>query len=351
DVFRFLRDVARSGGGLQEGVRLRGGLSKIRCLAARAPKTDVEIEVHLYETESDIPLWKYSISLTQKGGGAVSETKAIVRYEKVWKNNELILERPNEEDENDEELKQYTHLEQPTSNGKFRDLADFFKSLDYQHIIPQLIRDPSSFQRTGNKEEFFGRDLLEKLSQMPERKRNNQLNKIEKALKYAVPHLKNLELIKDKMGIPHLQAVYEHWRPHGAKQDEDQFSDGTLRLIGLLFAMQNGIQPLLLEEPELSLNSGVVQKLAEIIYLMQKRKSGKRQVILSTHSYDLLNNNGISAKEIVILKPVKEGTSAENADSIADIRNLLNTGLTPAEVVLPHAEATGISGLTRPFQG
>ncbi len=30
DVIRFIRDIARDGGGLQEAVRQRGGLSKIR---------------------------------------------------------------------------------------------------------------------------------------------------------------------------------------------------------------------------------------------------------------------------------------------------------------------------------
>ena len=46
DVFRFLRDVVRRGGGLQQAVEERGGLTKIRCLAARK-EPDVEIEVHL----------------------------------------------------------------------------------------------------------------------------------------------------------------------------------------------------------------------------------------------------------------------------------------------------------------
>lgn len=35
DVFRFLGDLASPGGGFQEAVRRRGGLSAIRCLAAR----------------------------------------------------------------------------------------------------------------------------------------------------------------------------------------------------------------------------------------------------------------------------------------------------------------------------
>ena len=35
DALRFLRDVAKQGGGLQTAVRVRGGITKIRCLAAR----------------------------------------------------------------------------------------------------------------------------------------------------------------------------------------------------------------------------------------------------------------------------------------------------------------------------
>ena len=36
DVFRFLRDLASSGGGLEEAIRRRGGVTAIRCLAAPA---------------------------------------------------------------------------------------------------------------------------------------------------------------------------------------------------------------------------------------------------------------------------------------------------------------------------
>ncbi len=35
DVFRFLRDLATPGGGLQKAVADRGGVSRLRCLAAR----------------------------------------------------------------------------------------------------------------------------------------------------------------------------------------------------------------------------------------------------------------------------------------------------------------------------
>ena len=47
DVFRFLRDIAKSeGGGLQKAVNDRGGVSKLRCLHARND-TEIRIEVSL----------------------------------------------------------------------------------------------------------------------------------------------------------------------------------------------------------------------------------------------------------------------------------------------------------------
>jgi hypothetical protein len=42
-------------------------------------------------------------------------------------------------------------------------------------------------------------------------------------------------------GQPHLAARHEHHRPKAGWQREDQFSDGTLRLIGLLCSLLEGI--------------------------------------------------------------------------------------------------------------
>jgi predicted ATPase len=340
DALRFLRDLAKDGGGLQKAVKDRGGLSKIRCLYARR-YPDVEIEVHLSENELAVPTWKYSIGIKQKKGGL---NEPILSYERVWRNGEQLINRPDPEDEQDSLRLTQTYLEQINANAEFREISKFIESILYLHLVPQLLRYPEAFSGPGIQEDPFGRNFLERVVKTPERTRRSRLKKIEGALKIAVPQLKQLTDIKDEMGIPHLEAVYEHWRPGAGKQREDQFSDGTLRLIGLLWSLLESDSLLLLEEPELSLNAGITAKLPSLIYRLQKAK--KRQVMLSTHSADLLSDGGIGGEEVLLMTPTAEGTKVEVASSIQEISSLLDAGLTVADAALPHATPAQVGQLS-----
>lgn len=339
DVFRFLRDIAKPGGGLQTAVKERGGVSKIRCLSARQnPK--IEIEVHLSDYSSHQPIWKYAIGITQQTRGY---RQPILAYERVWKRNEIIVDRPDIDDEKDELRRTQTHLEQISANANFREIAKFFESVLYLHLVPQLLRYPEVFSGPGISEDPFGRSFLERITKTPEKTRKSRLTKIENALRFAVPQLKHLTHIKDEMGVPHLEAVYEHWRPQAGKQREDQFSDGTLRLIGLLWSLLESDSLLLLEEPELSLNAAIVKKLPSLMYRIQRQK--KRQIILTTHSADLLEDKGIGGEEILLLTPSLEGTKVTTASSIDNVRDLLEGGLSIAEAVLPLTKPSEINQL------
>ena len=329
DVFRFLRDIAKQGGGLQYAVKQRGGLSKIRCLAARE-HPDVEIEVTLSEYSSDIPDWRYAIGIKQEPRGY--RFPKIV-YERVWKNNKLIMGRPNEEDKKDPALLTQTHLEQISANQQFREISNFFESVKYLHIVPQLIRNPEAFVGPGIPDDPYGRNFLDTVARTPARTRHSRLGKIESALRTAVPQLRSLTNIKDASGIPHLEAIYTHWRSKGARQQEDQFSDGTLRLLGLFWALLESDSLLLLEEPELSLHSAIIVQLSPLMYRLQQQR--KRQILVSTHSADLLVDKGISGDEVILLNPVDEGTEVILASSMRQIRSLLKQGFTPAEAIFP----------------
>jgi predicted ATPase len=336
DVFAFLKDIAKPSGGLQNAVTERGGISKLRCLAARQ-YPDVEIAVHVADNGSK---WTYAIGIKQEARGY---RQPYLAYEKVTRGDRVLLERPDAHDVRDKLRLTQTHLEQINANAEFRDLVRFFDSVAYLHLVPQLLRHPEAFSGPGIPGDPYGRSFLEKVARTSEGTRKARLRKIEAALRVAVPQLKELTDVKDETGIPHLEAVYQHWRPRGAKQREDQFSDGTLRLIGLLWSLLEGDSTLLLEEPELSLNSGIIRRLPALMYRIQRQK--KRQMIISTHSSDLLSDAGIGGEEVLLLTPSEEGTRVELASSIKEIRDLLEGGLTVADAALPRTVPSEIPQL------
>jgi predicted ATPase len=330
DVFRFLRDVAAAdGGGLQKAVRNRGGVSKLRCLAARSdPK--IAIEVHIAERDDEAPVWRYRMEIGQETRGY---RQPILAREAVWRGGEPLLDRPDDADRQDPERLKQTHLEQVNANAEFRDIARFFQSITYLHLVPQLLRHPEIGRSATLDQDPFGQGFLDRVARTSPRSQETRLRKIEDALKIAVPQLQQLRFERDEAtGQPHLAALYAHWRPNAGWQREDQFSDGTLRLIGLLWSLLDGESPLLLEEPELSLNDGVVRHLAGMIHRLQRQR--RRQVLVSTHSTTLLNDEGIGGEEILMLRPGPEGTTAERASDVAEIAALLEGGLPPGDIVI-----------------
>ena len=330
DIFRFLRDIVKTdGGGFQKAVRDRGGVSKIRCLAARRDP-EIVIEIHIAETPDTPTKWRYRLGFHQETRGY---RRTLLTNEEVWKENELILDRPDKDDEVDTERLTQTFLEQVNMNAGFREIAQFLRNVTYLHLVPQLLRFADSIQGRIVEEDPFGQGFLERVASVPERTRRSRLKKIESALKFAVPQFEQLEFIRDEnTGRPHLRALYSHWRAQGVWQQEDQFSDGTLRLLGLLWSLLESDSVLLLEEPELSLNLGIVSQLAPLISQMQR--SRRRQVFVSTHSDALLTESGIDGTEVLMLIPTKTETAVKVAWNVKHVRRLLEAGLTVGEVVL-----------------
>jgi len=333
DALRFLRDVASPGGGFQEAVGRRSGVSAIRCLAARK-YPDVEIAV---EVGAPGASWKYELAFHQD-----NQRRQLVRKERVRKDGELLLDRPNAEDRADTVRLTQTYLEQVNVNQPFRELVDFFASVRYLHIVPQLVREPD--RSVGRSNDPFGGDFLEQVARTQPRTRDARLRRIRDALRVAVPQLQEVELARDARGTPHLRGKYQHWRPQGAWQNEEQFSDGTLRLMGLLWVAMETSGPLLLEEPELSLHPEIVRALPQMLARAQRRTG--RQVFLSTHSPELLRDEGIGLDEVLLLLPEGEGTSVTLAASHQDIRDLLEGGLSLADAVIPKTRPPHAMQLT-----
>lgn len=346
DALRFLRDVAKQGGGLQTAVRVRGGITKIRCLAARE-QSNVKLAIELSESDSRELCWHYELNFKHTGGG-IRENQVKIVSEKVFSGREqrYVLDRSAETLGEDEETLKYTYLEQPNANKDFRVIQQFLQNVEYLNVVPQMVRESASSSYSGDKEDYYGRNFLKRLALLNDNTRRSYFRKINEFLKLAVPQLEELSFVKDEIGVPHLEARYVHWRTRGSKQQEIQFSDGTLRLIGFLFALIDSNGVLLLEEPEINLHPGIVAQFPEFIAKIQRVKKGGRQVFITTHSYDILSNEGIAPEEVLLLTNSPEGTEVEVLSNVEKAKNILAAGFSMADVVMPLTKPWSIESMS-----
>ena len=75
-----------------------------------------------------------------------------------------------------------------------------------------------------------------------------------------------------------------------------------------------------------------------------QRRSG-RQILVSTHSPDLLSDEGLGLDEVFLLRPGPEGTEVGPASDMQEVKDLLESGLSMAEVVLPKTQPRQASQL------
>src|SRR5688500_4005515 len=92
-----------------------------------------------------------------------------------------------------------------------------------------------------------------------------------------------------------------------------------------------------MEEPELSLHAEVVRQLPQLIEQIHKARKGRRQVIISTPSEQMLLVYGLAADDVGWLDPSPEGTILRTASEDKKILEQLRAGLTVADVIFPRA--------------
>ncbi len=339
DVLRFMRDIVNpKGGGLQQAIDSRGGLKKIRSLAARKPAwvaLEFEFREDL-ENTGELPDWSYKLWINYEGKG---KQRPIVLKEEVWRKEKQLFGRPDPDDEADPERRIQTYLEQINMNRDYREVSNFFSDVLYLHLVPQLLKFSEQLSLRHLEADPFGQGLLDEISGTQKRTRDFRLRTIEEILLKVIPNLERLQFKKDETtGRPHLEMLYNHWRPNAGWQREDQFSDGTLRLLAMLWTLLSSNKMILLEEPELSLHKAVVEQIPELLYKTRKRKKSEGQILVSTHSEMLLSNKSIDGN-FLILQPGKGGEATKVLlPSDAEIE-AMRAGLSAADILLPQTGA------------
>ena len=341
DAIRFLRDISNPhGGGLQSAIDSRKGFRHVRSLFAHGKDNKVRLELELSEDpwSEETPEWVYRLQLRQEQRG---RHRVMIEHESAEHNGKSVLLRPDADDESDDARLTQTALEQINANVRFRGIADFLASVRYLHLVPQMVRHAQEMQAVGLPNDPYGQAFLEKVMRTSKRTRDARLRRIQQALQSVIPQFSELRVVRDDVtGRPHIEARFEHWRSQGAWQRDDSLSDGTLRLIALLWSAYEPGGPLLLEEPELSLHAAVVRDLAGAFgaVALGLRSAGvrsPRQIWLTTHSAPLLDDEGIDLREIVLLRQTQAGTEVSTANQDEHLVALRKGGHPLGEAVLP----------------
>lgn len=344
DALRFLRELAEEGGGLQRAVSaLRGSLKAIRSLHARG-QTDVTLGIDAVDDQGWT--WTYELTLAESSRAPVG---TFVRAELARRSRgahaEALWSRT-PRDEDPEERRQ-TWLEQRSKNKAVRELAQFFASIDYSHIVPQVVREQRR-PPDPRRHDPFGSDLVEDIARTTPKEQKRRLRLVNDAMKAVLPQLENIRVDHDVVGKPHLKASYRHWRGVAANQGEEQFSDGTLRLIGLLWTLGARGGPILLEEPEISLHEDAVRQLPVLLHRVASASG--RQVIVSTHSEALLSDPGIEPREVIWLETTVEDTKVRSGDSVPALVSLAEAGVSLGRTLTSMTRPTDIAQLSFMFR-
>lgn len=108
-------------------------------------------------------------------------------------------------------------------------------------------------------------------------------------------------------------------------------SDGTLRVLGILLAVFQ-VSPstlIAIEEPEASIHPAALDVLVDILKAGARSKT---QILITTHSPDLIDNSNIEDNEILAVESVKGNTIIAPIAGIP--RNMIKEHLyTPGEML------------------
>jgi predicted ATPase len=210
------------------------------------------------------------------------------------------------------------------SAEEFRSLFDFISGMRFYSIVPMRLRetqgpDPGSYlKRDGSN----GAAILKRVEQ----ERPETYDRICRLLAKAVPGIERVEYRTLGKGDT-LEFKQQVGAQHPWTFDALNMSDGTLRILGLLLAIfQPGpVSAIAVEEPEATVHPAIADLLVEVL----RDAAFERQVIITTHSPDLLDNELIADEELRVV------TSHQHATVIAPLADVSR------QAVQQHLYSTG----------
>lgn len=208
---------------------------------------------------------------------------------------------------------------------EFHPVYAFLSGIRVYAIQPDVLRTPRG-REAGLELETMGQNAASVLRVLEERFADRHARIVD-VLSSVVPGI--LSVWVDALGSRELISFTEGAEPEEQLVSMDAFnlSDGTLRMLGMLLAVYQPTTPtvLLVEEPEATIHPAAADVLVSVLMDAAKRS----QVVITTHSPDLLDNKEIAEDMVRVVSKSRGRTaiaSMSNASRTAVRQNLYSLG-------------------------
>ncbi|MBZ4334000.1 AAA family ATPase [Corallococcus interemptor] len=349
DALRLITDALRTS--LDHALRDRGGVNEVRRRSSGHP-THFGIRIEFQLPNGASGHFSFSVGARSHGDYVVQEEECAVGNAKYRVREGALLLKPSSVAPPASEDRLY--LVNAAGLPEFRPLFDALSNMGFYNLNPDQLRALQS----PDKGELLARDgfnlpsVLERLEKLDG---DTTKQRIEEYLSAIVPGVEGV----DAKRVGHMETLEFRQHVEGAK-DPWRFpainmSDGTLRALGILVALlqarvERRIQVVGIEEPEVALHPAAAGILRDAL----RDASQYAQVIVTSHSPELLDDSNIHGEEIIsvvaeqgksLIARVDEVTRAALRDHLYTAGELLKANqLAPDIQAVPALEQLKLWG-------
>ncbi|MCX5671229.1 MAG: AAA family ATPase [Planctomycetota bacterium] len=305
DSLAFLQECLSAS--IEVAFRNRGGIGAVRRRSGGHP-THIGIRICLHLAEDLSADYAFEIAAKRTGGFSVARERCMVKPfmkgESAFevRNGVFVKEIPGIRPKvSSDRLALYA----ASAIEEFRPVYDFLTAMRFYSVVPTRLRelqdaDPGLFlKRDGSNAAAVLKHLTEDKAQ------GHRYDRLCSLLSKVVEGLRKVEYraVGQKETLQFRQEV-------GAKHpwtfDPLNMSDGTLRVLGLLLAVyQPGQHSVVaIEEPEATVHPAVTEILVQVLM----DASNEHQILLTTHSPDILDQKGLEDTQIRVVSLAKSRT-------------------------------------------
>jgi predicted ATPase len=330
DALRFVREALS--GSLDNALRERGGINEVR-RRSRGHPTNFGVRLELRLPDETPALYAFKIGalpnqeyevqteLCEVGRGANKRFFSIVTPGSVTSSESTFPSG----------IRDRLALVAASGLTVFRPVFDALTAMGFYNLSPQTIRGLQKPQ-DGRLLNTHGENIASVLAYV---ERNNAINfaLIQQFLSSVVPSIRSVH----RVPVGPMESL--EFRQDVAGSDNpwrfsaQNMSDGTLRALGILTALFQGSpdqSPSLIgiEEPETALHPAAAGKIRDALH----RASETKQVIVTSHSPDLLDDESIQENSLLAVAS-REGTTHIGRIDPASRQALKEKLFTPGELL------------------